>query len=111
LAQVLTDGLTTAAALHGQQVLIQGVGPVFHLGFTSLSKVRNYRDTLSYDSTRYDEFCNRMREKGIRLISRGLWYLSVAHSHEDIDLCVQAARDSFGEMKSAESSYSVELPR
>ena len=29
-----------------------------------------------------------MQERGIRLIGRGLWYISAAHTLEEIDYCV-----------------------
>jgi glutamate-1-semialdehyde 2,1-aminomutase len=99
-AEHLRRSLEEAAREYGHQVLIQGLGPVFHLGFTSLWKVNNYRDTLSYDQNRYHDFCNGMRERGVRLISRGLWYLSTSHSQTDIEQCIKAARETFAELRS-----------
>ncbi len=100
LAQVLRESLQEAAAQCGHQLLIQGVGPVFHIGFTPLPSVRDYAHTLSFDKSKYSEFCTRMREKGVRLIPRGLWYLSVAHTEDDVARCAGAARSCFEEMKS-----------
>jgi glutamate-1-semialdehyde 2,1-aminomutase len=99
-AEHLRTSLEEAAQHYGHQVLIQGLGPVFHLGFTSLSKVNNYHDTLSYDQNKYHDFCSGMRERGVRLISRGLWYLSTSHTQADIDQCIKAARGTFAELKS-----------
>lgn len=101
LAELLRTSLEEAARGQGYDVLTQGLGPVFHLGFTSLSKVRNYRDTLSYDKDKYAAFCLGMRESGVRLMSRGIWYLSASHTQADIDECVSAARATFAEMKVA----------
>ena len=98
LAALLRSSLEEAAHNSGHQILIQGLGPILHMGFTPLSQVNNYRDTFSYDQEKYREFERGMRERGIRLILRGLWYLSAAHTSQDIEESVQAARKTFDEM-------------
>jgi len=100
-AELLRASLEEAAREQGHQILIQGVGPVFHMGFTSLSKVRNYRDTLSYDKQKYSAFCLGMRERGVRLMSRGIWYISASHTQADIEEAVTAARATLAELKSS----------
>jgi glutamate-1-semialdehyde 2,1-aminomutase len=102
LAGLLRSALQTAAMENGHSILTQGVGPVFHMGFTRLSHVKNYRETLRYDTQKYQLFAAGMRQRGIRLILRGLWYLSAAHTEADIDSCIEAARATFSEMKSSE---------
>ena len=101
LSEILQKELAAAAKEHGHQVLIQGLGPMFHVGFTSASKVRDYRDTFGYDTQKYLAFCRGMRERGIRLIARGLWYLSSAHSSKDIEECIAAGREVFAELRGA----------
>lgn len=93
-AERLRSALATAAAEYGHSVLLQGIGPVFHMGFTSSKHVRNYHETLHYDSDKYARFCAGMKERGIRLIGRGLWYLSAAHTDADLEQCVAAARET-----------------
>jgi glutamate-1-semialdehyde 2,1-aminomutase len=94
----LRTELGAAAARHGHELLIQGIGPIFHMGFTSEKRVTNYRGTLCYDAKKYAAFCSGMRERGFRLIGRGIWYISTAHSQEDLEQCIVAARDTLGEM-------------
>ncbi len=91
MGQRLMEGLRDAAQRTGSPLLMQGPGPMFHAGFTSLAKVRDYRETLSYDKPRYAAFVTAMQDRGIRLIGRGLWYLSAAHTEEEIDRCVDVA--------------------
>lgn len=93
LGQQLCRGLSDAGTGGRQRILIQGLGPMFHMGFTGLDKVSNFRDTLKYDKARYREFCLGMLQRGVRLIGRGLWYVSAAHTEQDIDRCVEAARE------------------
>lgn len=92
LGQYLMDGLHKVAKDEGQQVLVQGLGPMFHLGFTDKTAVYDFRDTLSYDKAKGAAFVAGMQEEGIRLIGRGLWYLSAAHTQEDVDRALRAAR-------------------
>jgi glutamate-1-semialdehyde 2,1-aminomutase len=93
LGERLMDGLRKAAKETSQDVLVQGLGPMFHLGFTNKTAVYDYRDTLSYDKAKGAAFIRGMQEEGIRLIGRGLWYLSAAHSHDDVDAAINAAQN------------------
>lgn len=93
LGQRLMNGLRAIAIETGQPLLVQGLGPMFHTGFTPLAKVRDFRDTLSYDRTKFGLFTREMQERGIRLIGRGLWYLSTAHTDADIDEALATAHD------------------
>ncbi len=93
LGERLIAGLRLAASDTGHSLLIQGSGPMFHMGFTRQQQIRDYRDTFHYDKSKYATFVVQMQEKGIRLIGRGLWYLSAAHTENEIDECVGVARE------------------
>ena len=77
----------------------EGPGPMFHIGFTDRTKVENYRDTLAYDKAKLGQFVAGMQNRGIRLIGRGLVYISAAHSNDDIDAAVAATREVLAEMQ------------
>ena len=94
----LMSGLTQAAHASGHAVLIQGPGPMFHFAFTQQTKARDYRDTLAFDKAKYAKFFAAMHEHGIRLIGRGLWYISAAHTQADIDQALQAASEVMKEI-------------
>ena len=34
-----------------------------------------------------------MHDRNIRVIGRGLWYISAAHTEEDIDLAIKTAKE------------------
>jgi glutamate-1-semialdehyde 2,1-aminomutase len=93
LGQRLMEGVRDASKRAGKPLLVQGPGPMFHAGFTSLAGVRDYRETLAYDKSRYATFAAGMQERGIRLIGRGLWYISAAHTADEIDRCIQTTFD------------------
>jgi len=95
MTQTLASALSKAASKYGHALVVQGVGPVFHLGFTRAEAIKDYRDTLTCDKGKYGRFCDAMRERGVRLIGRGIWYVSAVHTPEDIEICSQAAEASF----------------
>ncbi len=99
--QRLMAGLRAAAEAAGRPALIQGPGPMFHLGFTSRVSIRDYRDSLHYDKGLYARFVLAMQERGIRLIGRGLWYISAAHTEAEIDHCINTASEVFQLLKRA----------
>jgi len=98
LGNRLASGLREAAQSAGHALLIQGPGPMFHAGFTELAAVRDYRETFCYDRAKYASFALAMQERGIRLIGRGLWYVSLAHTEEDVDQCITAAGEAFRDL-------------
>lgn len=93
LGKTLMEGLRDTSKRAGKPMLVQGMGPMFHTGFTSKTEVRDLRDTLSYDKPQYAAFVAGMQDRGIRLIGRGLWYLSAAHTPADIENCISMAYD------------------
>ena len=92
LGRQLMDGLKQAALETNQTLLVQGPGPMFNVGFTHLDKVKDYRDTLTYDKVKLSKFIAGMHDNGVRVIGRGLWYISAAHSEEDIEFAIKKAK-------------------
>jgi len=90
----LMQGLQDAGRAAGLPLRVQGLGPMFHAGFSPLERTRNYRDTLRFDKTLYGAFVRAMQERNIRLIGRGLWYLSAAHTTADIEEALRHSRDA-----------------
>jgi glutamate-1-semialdehyde 2,1-aminomutase len=95
----LMEGLKQAAAKTSQNLVVQGFGPMVHSGFTDSGEAKDYRDTLSYDKAKLGKFIAGMHDKGIRVIGRGLWYISAAHVEEDIDQAVKTAEKVLSTME------------
>jgi glutamate-1-semialdehyde 2,1-aminomutase len=103
LGQAFMKGLRDAARAAGHDdFLIQGLGPMFHIGFTPLKEVSDYRECLSYDKTKLSRFVALMAEHGVRLIGRGLVYISAAHTPKDIEAGVETAHRVLVQMKNEE---------
>ncbi len=95
LGQQLMDGLREIGSKYNTNFLVQGLGPMLHSGFTDLKEVNDFRDVLSYDKTRLNKFIAGMHNNGIRVIGRGLWYISAAHTEEDIIAALRVASNVF----------------
>lgn len=102
LGQKLAAGLRESAASHGLPVVIQGPGPMVNISFTKLETVKDYRDCLQADKQMLSKFITMMQEKGVRIIGRGLWYISAVHTQEDIDHALHMADQVFTEMTVAQ---------
>ncbi|MEQ9439799.1 MAG: aspartate aminotransferase family protein [Cyclobacteriaceae bacterium] len=94
----LMEGLRQAAAETKQNLLVQGLGPMLHAGFTDVDKVTDYRDTFSYDRIKLRKFITGMHDRGVRVIGRGLWYISAAHTSADIDMAIETAHEVLKEV-------------
>jgi glutamate-1-semialdehyde 2,1-aminomutase len=90
--QALMEGLRQAAKSSGHDVLIQGPGPAFHMGFSKAAGVHDYREAaVSYDGAKYARFELGMLNEGVRVIGRGIWYHSIVHSPADVTTAIDAA--------------------
>ncbi len=98
----LQEGLKKSAGETGHDVLLSGPGQMTHLAFTGCEKLVNYRDCLECDGAKYAKFTKAMLDRGIRLIGRGIWYISAAHTEEDIDEAIGVAAEVFEVMKQEE---------
>lgn len=91
LGNRLITGLRALAAQHGHAMLVEGPGPMFATTFTTLSRTKDYRDTLVADKAKLGRFIAAMHDEGVRVIGRGLWYISAVHTEEDIDHALAVA--------------------
>jgi glutamate-1-semialdehyde 2,1-aminomutase len=98
LGKRLMAGIRSAAARQGKSVLVQGPGPMFHVGFTERSAVYDYRESQDYDTARYGRLVQAMQERGVRLIGRGIWYVSAAHTQDDVDDTLGRFEDALREV-------------
>jgi len=104
LGMLLQNGLKQAAAENGHTVLLSGPGQMTHMAFTKCRKLVNYRDCLQSDSTKYGVFAKAMLDRGVRVIGRGIWYISAAHTQADIDETVAVAGEVLREMRGEEKA-------
>ncbi len=84
-------GLERVLRSRGLPAVTNGEGAVFHISFND-RRPRTYRDTLEADDALYSDFALALLDEGILVLPDGRWYLSAAHSDEDIEATLAAAR-------------------
>jgi glutamate-1-semialdehyde 2,1-aminomutase len=102
VGQLLIDGIRDIAQRLSIPLLVQGVPMAFHVSFTEKTAIHDYRDYVLYcDKTGYSDFTFAMLKRGVRLIERGIWYLSVAHNEDHISQTLAAVEASLKELQGA----------
>ena len=76
LGEKLHDGL---ASLH-PALIVTGPGPMVWSGFA--------------EPTRHKAFVAGLQERGVRILARGLWYISAAHTEEHVEIALAAAQEA-----------------
>lgn len=101
--QRLIEGIRALALKWEIPVVLQGYGGIFYLGFPRDGKppslaqpVHDYRSSLAADQELYTQFVSAMVDRGVRIIPRGNWFLSSAHTQADIDATLAAVDEVFG---------------
>ncbi len=89
LGETLKIGIHNRLAKAGIPVVTTGGGPVFQILLQSETP-RTYRETLMADRVLYTEFSVAMLDEGVALLQDGRWYLSAAHTAQDIELTLAA---------------------
>jgi len=97
----LTEGLTAAAKERGIVFSAQSVGGMFGLYFRSAPPT-GYAEVMECDKAAFNRFFHAMLGKGVYLAPSAFeaGFVSAAHSAEDIDKTIQAAREVFAQMAS-----------
>jgi len=96
----LMEGLREKASSHGQNMKVRGFGSIFHPAFTDMDDFKNYREFLRTDAAKRTRFNALLHEEGVRVTTRGSWFLSAAHSDDDIDETLIAVDRAFDRLKS-----------
>ncbi len=89
LADQLRDGLRSSFQKAGLPALMGGLGPVVQVSLTETSILRDYRDWIRRDTATYQRLVAQLVPLGVRTITRGTWYLSTAHTEEDVQSTLQ----------------------
>ena len=95
-ATTLAEGLNTAALDAGVPFSASACGTMFGYFFTD-KPVRNYEDAQTADIEKFVSFFGGMLEKGVYLAPSAFesGFLSSAHTDEDIENTITAAREVF----------------
>jgi len=100
LTTQLAQGLRAAAQAENIPLVVNHVGGMFGLFFTDAAEVTCYDDVTRCDTGRFKRFFHLMLEEGIYLAPSAFeaGFMSLAHSAEDIQRTVDAARRCFARL-------------
>ncbi|AKG37408.1 glutamate-1-semialdehyde 2,1-aminomutase [Paenibacillus durus] len=100
LAIRLTDGLKESADRHGIPLTINRIRGAFSTHFCD-HPVTDYDEAQDTDGEAFGSFFRHMLNRGINLAPSKFeaWFLTTAHTDEDIDATLEAAEASFRAMK------------
>jgi len=98
LGKQLMAGLETQGRASGLPLRVQGLGTVFHTCFTPEEAISQYREYLTRDATKQTRFVELLQDRGIRITPRGTWFLSTAHSEQDVHLTLERAKSALQEL-------------
>ncbi|MFD1776370.1 glutamate-1-semialdehyde 2,1-aminomutase [Paenibacillus rhizophilus] len=100
LAIRLTGGLKESADRHGIPLTINRIRGAFSTHFCD-HPVTDYEEAQDTDGEAFASFFRHMLNRGINLAASKYeaWFLTTAHTDEDIDATLEAAEDSFRAMK------------
>ncbi|AYC20199.1 Glutamate-1-semialdehyde 2,1-aminomutase [Dickeya dianthicola] len=96
----LAEGLLAAAKTQRIPLVVNHVGAMFGILFTDAEQVTCYQQVLECDVERFKRFFHLMLEEGIYLAPSAFeaGFMSLAHSQQDIEHTVDAARRCFAKL-------------
>ena len=96
----MTAEITRLARKHGETVRIQGTGGLFCVSFHN-HEIYDLRDAFDIDNDRYFIFRELLLDNGIHIFptDKGLWYISTAHTDEDVEHTLRVVDAVFAQMK------------
>jgi len=97
MGRLLLDGIDRAARKAGKDLHIRGLPTVFHLSFNDSRDVVDYRSLTSRDVEAYNRFWSALQQRGIRTTPEGLWFVSTAHTNQDVDRTLAAVAEALKE--------------
>ena len=90
--EYLMNELSKEFSSTGIEHEIVGYPGVFNVRFDSKGPTE-YRSAIKANRERYANFAFALLQKGIRILPRGTWFLSSAHTTGDLDKTLNAVRD------------------
>lgn len=94
----LTDGLREIFTKHNLVFEIVGYPSVFNVRF-DLQGPTDYRSAMKANRAMYLDFAFELLQRGVRILPRGTWFVSSAHTDRDITQTLVAVDEVLGALK------------
>ena len=97
--EALIEGIRALGAEHDVPLVVQGFGGVFHTNF-GVAEATDYRSYVEgFDLARMSRFVRALQDHGVRLTLRGTWFVSTAHTDEDVERTLEAVALALTDMR------------
>lgn len=88
--QQLMGGINQLADQYGMNLRTSGVGAVFHTCFSDTDNIVDYYTYKRTDGAQLVAFVEALIRHGVRPTNRGTWFVSAAHTADDIEQTLTA---------------------
>lgn len=94
----LQEGVRAALARAGLKAQVSGFPLAFHVAFGLEAPAQSYRDVASADKATYVRFAHALLKRGVRVLERGAWFVSLEHDAAVIDATLDAVKEAATEI-------------
>lgn len=103
LTKKLALGLKNLANQHNIPLVVNYVGGMFGIFFTTQNEVTSYQQAIQCDVEKFNLFFHKMLEQGVYLAPSAFeaGFMSLAHTDADIDRTLQATDIAFASLRSS----------
>lgn len=95
LGESLQGGLAELAKTHSVPLNLQGLPMAFHAGIGK-GPIASYEDLGRLDADAYQAFVDHLIDNGVWVAGRGIWYVSAAHTDEDVEETLSRVDEAMG---------------
>ncbi|MBI3856653.1 MAG: aspartate aminotransferase family protein [Planctomycetes bacterium] len=88
--EALMKGIRELGLKAGKRVSVRGLPPCLHVSFGEPEEVVDYRTYSRRDAAAQDHFWEALQDAGVRIVPEGTWFVSAAHSEEDVARTLEA---------------------
>jgi glutamate-1-semialdehyde 2,1-aminomutase len=82
--EALIKGIRELGSRSGKKVSVRGLPACVHVSFGEPEEVVDYRTYARRDAAAQDRFWEALQDGGVRIVPEGTWFVSAAHTEEDI---------------------------
>ncbi|MFS0821540.1 aspartate aminotransferase family protein [Bacillus sp. 1P02SD] len=101
LVDILVTEINNLSEQYNLPLLINRAGPVFHTMFTDETEITHFSQFQQRDSKAFERLAEIFLEEGLAVRPSGLWYLSTAHTEQDIYASLEIIDKSFQRFKNS----------
>jgi glutamate-1-semialdehyde 2,1-aminomutase len=92
--EALMAGIRELGRKAGKKLSVRGLPPCFHVSFGEPEEAVDYRTYTRRDAAAHDRFWEALQDHGVRIVPEGTWFVSAAHTEEDVARTLEAVERS-----------------